>query len=700
MRTLALILATLFCVIRAFFAEELTPFTINLKHPMLKNGVISTDQGGVVTSSELRIQARHLEYTHRSEKNRMTRFVVAQGDLALIYKDQIYLGHRLEYDFLKKRGVIYQGITAFRFFFVGGEKIWLGSSGGCEISKAFITTSDHKKIDWKIQARNLAVDQNRLLTADSITARLFDTPIFWFPRFKMNLSKPLIESPVRYKVEWKKGVYPVLSARYLFYAQNANQFALRLSLHPLQGFGVALESDYTPPDKKKGGQTKSYIGRNGFYHPSFPHQFRYQYRFQGFYETRSQDRRSHLYFTYDKLSDQNMQSEFLNPDFERSTVRPTFLNIRNDQEKMILGLDLRPRINSFESMKQELPSLFLNVHPFIVKKSKLISNNLFQISNLNYLFAKELKGFLQNFRSRRLETKNELYLPLFSKGVSLTPLVGFRGIFYDKSQKGGGIFQTFLYYKIGVEWALKKEYLSFKHVFRPYIDYKGVFRPMAHLGTPYIFDINDGYHRLNELRGGMRHSLYLKKFPLFEPNFAADLYFISFLSSKNFKKGISKIQGSFEWNFPTVLISSQLGWNMEKQVCDFANAGLSWTINRNFAFKTELRHRGLFDYRCCDRGNYFLEVARSTLDLLDSPLSDRRNSHLTRLEIRFIPDWTLRLESYVGWGRKKEPGYHKFRLELVWLISTNWKLRIVFAHAPTPDKKSNPFSFGFSINQP
>ena len=698
MRTLGLTLATLFYAMRAAFAEELTPFTINLKHPMLKSGVISTDQGGVITSSDLRIQARHLEYTHRSEKNRMTRLVVAHGDLALIYKDQIYLGDRLEYDFLTKRGILYQGITAAKFFFVGGEKIYLGKSGECEISKAFITTSDHKKIDWKIQAKKLTFDQNHLLTANNITARLFDTPIFWFPRFKMNLSKPLIESPVRYKVEWKRGVYPTLSARYVFYAQNANQFSLRLSLHPLQGFGVALESDHTPLDKRKGGQTKSYIGQNGLYRPSFPHQYRYQYRLQGFYKTQSQDLRSHFHFTYDKLSDQNMQSDFLNPDFERSTVKPTFLNMQNDQEQMILGLKLRPRINSFQSMKQELPSLFLNVHPFIISNT-LISNNSFRISKLNYLFAKELKGFLQNFDARRLETKNELSLPLFSKGVILTPLVGFKGIFYDKSQKGGSIFQALFYYEIGARWRLKKEFSTFKHVVTPYVDYKGVLRPMAHL-QPHIFDINDGYHRLSELRGGVRHFLYLKKFPLFEPNFAADLYFISFLSSKNFKKSISKIQGSFEWNFPTILISSQLGWNVEEQVCDFAKAHLSWTINGNFAFKTEVRHRGSFDYRRCDRENFFFEVARSRLNLLDSPLSDPRNSYLNRLEIRFVPDWTLRLESYVGWGRKKEPGYHKFRLELVWLISTNWKLRILFAHAPTPDKKSNPFSFGFSINQP
>ncbi len=72
-------------------------------------------------------------------------------------------------------------------------------------------------------------------------------------------------------------------------------------------------------------------------------------------------------------------------------------------------------------------------------------------------------------------------------------------------------------------------------------------------------------------------------------------------------------------------------------------------------------------------------------------------AYLTRLQVQLLPEWTMRLESHVGWGRKKEPMYKELRLELIGLVSASWKVHLLFIHKPTPDKNSNRFSLGFSI---
>ncbi|MCB1106462.1 MAG: hypothetical protein KDK76_00020, partial [Chlamydiia bacterium] len=75
-------------------------FTVDLKDPQYHHGVISTHNGGVITSPELRVQARHIVYTNRLEKGETIHRLVAEGDLMLESGGHTYVGRRLEYDFV------------------------------------------------------------------------------------------------------------------------------------------------------------------------------------------------------------------------------------------------------------------------------------------------------------------------------------------------------------------------------------------------------------------------------------------------------------------------------------------------------------------------------------------------------------------------------------------------------------------------
>ena len=92
-----------------------------------------------------------------------------------------------------------------------------------------------------------------------------------------------------------------------------------------------------------------------------------------------------------------------------------------------------------------------------------------------------------------------------------------------------------------------------------------------------------------------------------------------------------------------------------------------------------------------------MEVTRPIDQLLESPLSDGRNSLMSRLQIKIAPQWTARIESHIGWGRKKEPSYNAIKVDLFTTISTSWQLHATLIHSPAPDNKDTRFLFNWSL---
>ncbi|NGX50213.1 MAG: LPS-assembly protein LptD [Chlamydiae bacterium] len=671
-------------------------FTINLKDPQYRDGTISTDQGGVITSPELRIQARHIVYINRGEKGEAVHRVIAEGELMVDRGGHTYVGRRLEYDFITKTGIVYDGVTAIDLWFLGGEKIRLNPDKSFYLYNAFVTTSENQKADWKIHSRTVEITKKNQLAAKNVTFRFFETPIFWLPSFKSNL-KTVTDSPVRYRLDWDKGLSPKLDMRYRIYSWEKLALFLRFNVRPSKGVGAAFESDYHSLNRRTQFLTRSYVDHDAFYRDTNSDRPRTHYRLQGLYKVQNEKGNTHLHATYDWLSDKNMQTDFNDDQFELKTAKETVLEMRNTQDWMIFGINGRFRVNTFQGMKQELPETFWTPKSFQLGESGIISQNRLKVAYLDYVSATDIEASVPDFNAARLSTHNELYRPFTRSGFTLTPLIGFNGIFYGDSQLDHPVGQAVLTYQLLLDLMLKRNYPRACHHLQPYAVYQGLTHPTTSPDSPYIFSIQDGFNRLNLLKTGVRNLFYFKSAPLFEPNIIADLYAYSFFADSTFKKTVPKIQGDFTWNFPSWRFQSRLGWNIEEQLLDYANIALAWTINENFAFKTEYRHRSRFYWRRDDPNNFIMEVSRDISDLLKSPLSDGRNTLLSQLQIKIAPQWIARIESHIGWGRGKEPNYNEVKVDLITMISTSWRLRITFVHAPAPKKKNDRFAFGLSL---
>jgi hypothetical protein len=675
-----LVLASLF-LLGPLGAEEIAPppaqeFQVNLKNPVFSQGVISTDEGGVITAPGMRIQARKITYTNRIENGIPVQKVEAEEDLMIEYGERAFVGNKLEYNFLTKTGTLWEGKTFVDIWFLGGEKIHLAEDGSYTLFNAYVTTCESQEGGWDIHARTVQITKQHLLSAKSIRFRFGKMPIFWLPNFKANLGF-VQDSPIRYKIKWDKGLGPRLTMRYRFFSWEKFHAYFRFDYRIKKGPGAAIETDYRPPDKKTVFRTRSY----GAWDKSWPDEkTNKRYRLQGLYHTQTRDDKTIVHMTYDKLSDAKMPGDFKSEDFEVDTQKRTRLLVSHHNERFLGSFNLQPRINDFQTINQELPFVTGNVRPFQFGNSGIISDNFFNAGYLDYVFATSLDQFLHSTRAGRLETRNQVYRPFNLSHFTVTPTLGFVGIYYSNSFVKHELGQALLTYGGTASTHLFRIYGHLQHMVEPYVTYEGITSPTAGVDKHYIFNIDDGYARLNLLRVGVKNTLFSKSASSFLPPVMVDLFTYGFFSNKTYNRTFPKFYLNAGWNRPTYSLIGGFAWNQEEKLWDFTNVRGSFTLSENLAFGSEFRHRSSFDWRKGNHENFIMDATRPIDDLLKSPMSDRRNTLLFRLYGRLMPGLTCLIQTHHGWGRKHEPFYNEFKIEFFQMITCSWQLKLGYQY--------------------
>ena len=172
----------------------------------------------------------------------------------------------------------------------------------------------------------------------------------------------------------------------------------------------------------------------------------------------------------------------------------------------------------------------------------------------------------------------------------------------------------------------------------------------------------------------------------------ADLYTYAYFGNRAFSHLFPKYYLDLGWQHPSFTIKSQIAWNAQQQVWDFTNVITEWTINRDFAFAVEFRHRSKYDWRKGNHENFILDVARPIDELLNSPLSDARNTLLSRFFFRLTPKWTCQLQMRNGWARRDEPAFNTGKIDLFYMLTCSWRIRLSYERMPNDNR------FSTSIN--
>ena len=675
---------------------------IYFKDPSYQKGRFFTDQGGVVTIGSMRVQAQSIcvEETH---VDGVTNYkLIAEGDLLLVVKKRFLKARRFEFDLATQEGSLVDPVVMIGPWFFASESMKISPHRTLSMRGLEVTTCTDANPEWKIKIHRASLKDGRELEAEKTTITWEDIPIFWVPyfRFNANFLRKQKESPAKYKFNWTSGQDPMLSFRYALYSSENLSAYGRVDLRWKRGIGGAIETDYA--QKGWALYTKNYIAHDTFYNDTNPNVKKTRFRLQGQFKTLEEAKPVSLMIQYDKISDRNLRADFRQDQFELSTFQRTEAIGRYQASHAITNLYLRPRIKNFQGFMEEIPTLSVTTRPYGLAKGLVLHTSQTKISYLDYLYANGVAQTIPAFKSGRFSTVQDLSSSIYAGPIHITPKVGAEVVAYTASPVGDAALQAICRYACGADIAWRGSAGSLIHQFQPYCIFSGLTKPTTPVGSSYIFGIADGFNRINQIRFGVKNQIFA---PSTErsllPRLGLDLYGMHFFGSTPFSVAVPKLFLEALLSYPNLLISANLEWNFQNHTLNHALIRALWTIHKEAAINLEYYHRGRYDWRTIDPMNFIMEVTRPIPELLESPLSDHRNTIVARLMLPVVRNIDMRLSAHIGqgylggWAQTggTQQFYHEEQFDIFATIATTWKARMTFTHTV----RDNQVTFGINM---
>ncbi len=691
--TIRVLLVLLFLSIGARGFADLPAFpkilsknlNIKLEEPVYKDGVTSTDKGGLVTGKDLYLQATNMRYIRRTEKGKMVRRIEAEGNLFFRFKSRIYTGSRLEYDLDKQTAVIYNVLTDAGPWFLGGKKLVLNQDGSGVIEDCHFTTDENEKDDWTIMAKEVHLSKNNTIKAQNVRFTIFKKPIFWIPSFTKDLNKDSM--PIKYRVGYYGHRNVRLGLSYEFdFGKNWNNKIL-LDVSTLRGVAGGLETEYKNPNGKEVFETFNYYAHDIATNDSDRNN---RFRFQGQYKNRYFEDKVGFKATYDKLSDPEFPADFTSRGLDSGRAGPTEAAFTRKEPNWMSSLNAKVRINDFQTVKQQLPLFTFNMRPVALGQTNLVLDNRFNAGYLNYLYAHHTPD-VHNFHSSRIDVSQMLSRPTPFSIINITPHVGYRAIGYGNSPQHDSKLLAQAIAGVELHTRFKKQSASFLHAVEPFVQYDYYSKPSVDPHGHYLFDMNDGLYRQDFLSFGARNFMTFKNRS--QLNF--DLYARSFFNTPTIGRHIPIVYLDGIWR-PTDYMQYTLesGWDTQRHNLDHFNAKADITFTEDIAFAVEYRKRNAYSWRKTDHNNFMIDTLRSQHALKHSIMSDRRETLITRFFVRFMPQLALEFRTRHGWGRRHAKNYTEYEINCFTLLRNAIKLTFTFRHRETGNDYSIDFGFG------
>lgn len=666
---------------------------VNLVDPTYEDGVLFTENGGVLTATGLRVQARKIVYVKRLEADPPEYSIYCEGDLLIDYEDRVLVGERFFYNFLTSSGMLINGRSAAPPWYFGGNEIFFQPDGGLIAYGGYISTSESIDKDVTVTSTRIEVNRDRILTAKNISLRLKGAPLAWFPLAKLDL-KSIGESPIGFQVGYGGFMKTNISLRYRFLTLGALYGYLRLDGYLARGPGVGIETEYAPCDSPTEFYTRSYYAHDlSIDDPKRKD----RYRLEGSYISCWGGIMAEGF--YDFVSDGDMAAEYQRKDFDLNPAERTELYLKKSEEDWIASLFTRVRVNRFQSINQELPTFYYTWRPFEFGQTGLFCENWVKLSYLSYKFSDEIiraEGFhgqkVHDFHSARLAVTPQIYRPFWHRYFTLTPSLRFIGIAYSNNQEGKNVGQAVGEAGLTCETMLSRSFSNFKHVLEPYAEFRYLTPPRVPLDHAFIFTIDDSYARFGVAQFGFSNSLFTQCCGCMHRPIFIDIWANAFLSGLHVNQSVPKGYLNAEWYpFRSLFFGFDTAWNFHKRRLDFYNSRMEWTISQDAALSLEYRQRSRFDWRKADFYDFLLDVTRREEALLHSPLSDRRETFLTRFFYRWSPDIWGKFILRHGWHRIHMPQYTEFEIEVTRVLFDHWHLILTYEKRETDNRFSATF---------
>jgi hypothetical protein len=408
-----------------------------------------------------------------------------------------------------------------------------------------------------------------------------------------------------------------------------------------------------------------------------------RYRLEGYYQNYFAEPNLKLTAMYDKLSDKKMKTDFA--DHAVSDVRAglTEATLWREEPNWKANLNTRVKINSFQTVKQELPLLSFNQRPMTLGNTPLILENKLSAGYLNYRYARNTPR-VRDFASSRTELSQKLYTTCLLSPIAITPSAGYRLIQYSNSPQHDARLQAIGELGIGAKTRLVNHSCLGQQILEPYVEEFSITRPPVHPNKAFIFDIEDGWTQINMLKYGLRHSWYLpSSTDSFTQKILSDLYIRSFFASSHLPKEPYKLWIASTWDAtPKVSYKLNTAWDTQRHILDHCNIAMRRTISKTLAVILEWRQRSSYSWRKLDTENFIVDAARSAHRLRHSEMSDSRRTALFSLCWSPVPTLDLDFTSYYGFRHVSPRRYTNLEINLTTLIRGALRFTVSFYHRP------------------
>lgn len=659
---------------------------IKLEEPIYKDGITSTDKGGLVTGKDLYLQAKKMKYIRRTEDGKMVRKIDAEGELFFRFKNRIYTGTRLEFDLDKQTAIIYNVRTDAGLWFLGGSRLSLNADGSGVIDDCQMTTDENQDDDWTIRAKEVHLSKNNTLKAQNVRFTVFEKPIFWIPSLTKDLNNDSF-SPIKYRLRYFGSRNLRLGLSYTFDTSENWKSRVLVDISTLRGLAGGYAVEYKNPNSKEAFSAFNFYAHDIATNDSDRDN---RYRFQGKYTNSLFADKIGLKATYDKLSDPEFPADFTSRGLDSGRAGPTEVQLSRKDPNWISSLNTKVRLNTFQTVKQQLPLFTFNMRPIALGDSQLVLDNRFNAGYLDYLYARKTPE-VHNFHSSRIELGQKLYRPCPVGIFNITPHVGYRAIGYGNSPQHDS--RLLAQGSLGIEAHTRFRRVGdgLTQTLEPYIQYDYYTNPTVNPHKHFLFDLDDGLYRQDVLRFGARNFIGFSSGA--QANF--DLYARSFFNSPKVGSRIPKIYlDSVLRATDYTQFTLNTAWDAQRNILDHFNLRSDFTFTENLAMALEYRHRSAYSWRKTDHSNFMIDTFRSQHSLRHSLMSDKRDTFLTHFFMRIMPQLAFEFRTRHGWGRKHAHNYNEYEVNCITLIRNAVRLTLTFRHRATGNDYGIDFSFG------
>lgn len=655
-------------------ALEKKNLEVQLIEPSYQNGVLSSVKGGVVRGEDFFLQAKKIRYVRRQEEGKPVHKIYAEGDLFIEFRGRFYTGEKVEVDADLRKSIITNGCTMIEPWYVGGKIIELEADGSGAIHNGYMTTSENEDNDWSIESKEVALSKGAKIKARNVRFCFVKLPLLWLPTFTTDLHSEH-KAPFKYRFRAGGRLGPRVGITYDLFKYKHFTSKVLFDILLKKGIGGGLEMDYENPEARTKFSAFNYAAHD--LRSKEEHKY-IRYRFKGNYDQVLFSNNVNLNASYDKLSDLQMRGDYVGDQIKSGRIAPTQIRFSKRSEDWISSFNTKVRVNNFQTIKQELPLLQFNARPVPLGSTGILLNNRFSTGFLEYKYATRTPH-VHDFHSTRTEISQDLYRNFLISSIVATPRIGYTAISYNNSPKDHA--ENLVIGKLGMDAHMRfmRPFFTGTQIAQPYAQYDYLTIPTVGPRKHYIFDLQDGWHKVNTVRFGLKNFFMIKDDDNFLKRFQFDLYSRAFINTPTISRSIPRIYADASWKAtPYTAYSIGSAWDTKRRNMDHINLRSEITLSEDAALTLEYRHRNSFSWRKLDHENFIIDSFRSEKRLRNSQLSDRRDTILIGLFLRLTPTISLEFMSRNGWRRHKEPAYNAYEVNLVTIVRGALKLNFTY----------------------